>query len=138
MRLLFKGFGVTTAAAAAAFALAAPASAVEVRQRVTLASVDGDYSGSIVVETGVVKANGTIEDTGFHRGSSALYINITSTTGTYNIPFATVGNNTAYTFATRQKSFPGTFISGKATLCSWKNSGSSGSTWSCGASKTIG
>lgn len=136
---LLKGLGVTAVAAAAAFALAVPASAsgAGIQQAVSPSSADATYSGSIVVGSGKVKANGTIRDTGFHRGESELWISVTTTEGTYNNPFATVGNNKNYTFATRELTYPGTFLSGKATLCSWKNSGSS-SVWACGSPKSIG
>ncbi|WP_078843256.1 hypothetical protein [Streptomyces albus] len=130
---LFKGFGVAMAATAAAFAMVSPASA-SARQAVTLSSSDGYYSGSVVIGSQAVKANGFIEDTGFYKGSSALYINVTTSTGKYNISFATVNNGASYTFATRKKTFPGTFISAKATMCSWNSSG----VWACGASKTVG
>jgi hypothetical protein len=90
-----------------------------------------------VVSANRVKANGSIADTGFHRSSSALYINIRSSSGTYNISFATVGNGDSYVFATRNKTFPGTFISGTATMCSWRNSGA-GSVWACGSPESIG
>lgn len=132
MRLL-KSLGVAMAATAAASAMVSPASA-SAQQAVTLSSSDGNYSGSVVVGSQAVKANGFIEDTGFYRGSSALYINVTTTTGNYNILFATVNNGASYTFATRTKTFPGTFISGKATMCSWNSSG----VWACGASKSVG
>ncbi|MGW4111198.1 hypothetical protein ACWEFJ_09995 [Actinosynnema sp. NPDC004786] len=137
MRLVMKAIGVVAGVLTALAVVAAPGSAVEAQQAVSVDSVDGYYNGSVVVGTNVVKANGSIADTGFHRSSSALYINIRSSSGTYNIPFATVGNGDAYVFATRQKAFPGTFISGTATMCSWRNSGT-GSVWACGTPQSIG
>ncbi|MFI0977760.1 hypothetical protein ACH4SP_12195 [Streptomyces sp. NPDC021093] len=136
---VLKGLGVSTVAAAAAFALAVPAAAsgAGVQRAISLSSADATYSGSIVVGSGKVKANGTIRDTGFHRGASELWISVTTTEGPFNSAFATVSNGKSYTFATRELTYPGTFVRGKATLCSWKNSGSS-SVWSCGSPKSIG
>ncbi|MCX4792187.1 hypothetical protein OG369_40960 [Streptomyces sp. NBC_01221] len=124
---------MAVAATVAAFAMVSPASA-SAQQAVTLSSADANYSGSVVIGSQVVKANGFIEDTGFYAGASAFYVNVTTTTGSYNMEFATVNNGASYTFATRQKSFPGTFISAKASMCSWNSQG----VWACGPSKTVG
>ncbi|TQM78213.1 hypothetical protein FHX81_0473 [Saccharothrix saharensis] len=147
MKSIIKPLGVALAALFTVLALSSPALAaprssataqqqVGTQQAVSVDSVDGYYNGSVVVGTNVVKANGSIADTGFHRSSSALYIKITSSAGTYNLPFVTVGNNSSFVFPTREAKFPGTFIRGTATMCSWMNSGSS-SVWSCGTPQSI-
>ncbi|GAB2845489.1 hypothetical protein [Lentzea nigeriaca] len=146
MKSIVKPLAVTLAAlftvlTLSSQALAAPGSTgtvqrVGTQQAVSVHSVDGYYDGSVVVSKNDVTANGHIEDTGFHRKESALYINITSSAGTYNIPFVTVGNNKGFTFPNRHKTFPGTFIRGTATMCSWKNKGS-GSVWDCGTPQSL-
>ncbi|EDY49190.1 hypothetical protein [Streptomyces clavuligerus] len=130
---LFKELGVGLAAAATALAVVSPASA-SARQEVTLSSPDGYYSGSIVRGANSLTAKGLIGDYGNHNsGGTNLSVTVYTSTGSYNIDFAAVVDNGSYTFGNRKKTYPGTFISATAILCSWQSS-----SLVCGPSQPVG
>ncbi|MFJ8648927.1 hypothetical protein ACIRNI_22745 [Streptomyces sp. NPDC093546] len=88
---------------------------------------DARFTGSYYVGSTGVKINGSLTDLGSYSGSSAVYLKINTTEGSTNSRVVEAANGTKkWIPGTLTYPFPGTFLSGSITACSWAGS------WSCG------
>jgi hypothetical protein len=93
---------------------------------------DARFTGSYYVGNTAVKINGSLTDLRIYSGSSVLYLKINTTEGSTNTPVVEAANGTTkWIPGTLTYPFPGTFLSGSITACSWAGS------WSCGTPVAI-
>lgn len=126
--------GAASAVAAAACALTLVGASSAYAAGVNGSAADARFTGSYYVTRTAVKVNGKLTDLGSHDGGSAVWLRMSSDAdpeGT-NTPILQLDGKGSTQIPTTYYPFPGRFLSGSLTVCSWARGD-----WKCAAPISI-